>query len=62
MPLFFFQSCYAPDVRRWPSADCFRTSRRAGRRTLAIDAAGKVFAAWEDSEHRIVGRWILRNE
>lgn len=33
-----------------------------GRRTLAIDAAGKVFAAWEDRKNRIVGRWILRNE
>lgn len=33
-----------------------------GRRSLAIDAAGKVFAAWEDSKNRIVGRWILRNE
>ena len=33
-----------------------------GRRTLAIDAAGKVFAAWEDGKNRIVGRWILRNE
>ena len=33
-----------------------------GRRTLSIDAAGKVFAAWEDSKNRVVGRWILRNE
>ena len=36
--------------------------RMDGRRTLAIDAAGKVFAAWEDSKHRIVGRWILPKE
>lgn len=37
-------------------------SRMDGRRSLAIDAAGKVFAAWEDRKNRIVGRWILRNE
>ena len=37
-------------------------SRMDGRRSMAIDAAGKVFAAWEDSKNRIVGRWILRNE
>ena len=35
------------------------SGRIDSQRSLAVDAAGRVFAAWQSRSNRVVGRWIL---